>query len=61
MAVIVNSKKTFNCACSRCKSDLQYEYTDTREYVSTDYTGGKDYYRVIDCPVCRNLVIVNPK
>ena len=44
--------------CRKCESRLSYVATDVREEVCTDYTGGRDTYRMITCPVCGNKVIV---
>lgn len=44
--------------CRKCDSRLSYVATDVREEVLTDYTGGRDTYRMITCPVCGNKVHV---
>lgn len=44
--------------CRKCDSRLSYVATDVREETLTDYTGGRDTYRMITCPVCGNKVNV---
>lgn len=56
--VQVIEMKPKEVACRKCKSRLSYVASDVREEVHTDYTGGRDTYRVITCPVCSNKVIV---
>lgn len=52
--VSITPKQT---AC-RCGAVLSYTAQDIKEKVSTDYTGGRDVYRVIRCPVCDKDVAV---
>ncbi len=62
MAVTVISRKhpsaTKRVICMNCGAELEYTKSDTRTKVSTDYTGGKDTYRYLDCPECRNAINV---
>jgi hypothetical protein len=56
MAVKVISLSKKEVTCHSCKSVLEYVYYDTREVRHTDYGGGTDTYRGIDCPVCKSFV-----
>lgn len=56
--VQVVSMKPKEATCRKCDSILSYTAQDVREEVHTDYTGGRDTYRVITCPVCANKVTV---
>ena len=62
MAIEVISRKhstaTKIVVCSNCGSELRYTNADTREETRTDYTGGKDIYRYIDCPDCHKSINV---
>lgn len=42
--------------CRNCGATLNYVPNDIKEDYSTDYTGGKDYYKYIQCPPCGNKV-----
>lgn len=44
--------------CKECCSILSYTNFDTVVEVRTDYTGGKDRYRVLCCPKCNNKMTV---
>lgn len=44
--------------CRNCGATLNYVPNDVKEDYSTDYTGGKDYYKYIQCPPCGNKVHV---
>ena len=58
MAVIVISMSTKQVTCHSCKSILEYKYHDTYTKRFTDYGGGSETYRGIDCPVCKSFVEV---
>lgn len=40
------------CICRNCGVTLEYTPADTTTYVRTDYGGGSDTYREMDCPNC---------
>ena len=44
--------------CGNCGVTLEYTPNDVREDWRTDYTGGKDCYRIVDCPKCQNSITV---
>ena len=44
--------------CRNCGAMLEYTPNDVREDYSSDYTGGRDYYRYIPCPQCNKQVHV---
>ncbi|AGJ71556.1 hypothetical protein Lw1_gp149 [Escherichia phage Lw1] len=44
--------------CRKCETLLSYDATDVREETHTDYTGGRDTYRMITCPICHNKIVV---
>lgn len=44
--------------CKKCGSTLQYTPLDVKRDCTTDYTGSKDYYNFITCPICHNEVHV---
>lgn len=56
MVVKVISLSKKEVICYSCKCVLEYTYYDTREVRHTDYGGGTDTYRGIDCPVCKAFV-----
>lgn len=58
MAVKVISWSKKEVTCYSCKSVLEYIYSDTREMRYTDYGGGSELCRGIDCPVCKSFVEV---
>ena len=43
--------------CHNCASCLQYTPSEEKKDYSTDYTGGKDYFRYIKCPSCNKKVV----
>lgn len=47
------------CSCKNCASELEYTINDTRTEVHTDYGGGRDQVRYIQCPVCNSKVFVS--
>lgn len=44
--------------CRHCGVTLQYVPTDVKNDYTTDYTGGRDYYKFIGCPACGKEVKV---
>jgi hypothetical protein len=44
--------------CGNCACTLEYVPYDIQEDYSTDYTGGRDYYKYIKCPRCLHSVHV---
>lgn len=44
--------------CNKCTSILQYALADVQMDYSSDYNGGRDYYKYVKCPCCGNQVIV---
>lgn len=42
--------------CKQCAAILEYTKSDTRVKTETDYTGDTDYYKVLDCPKCGNII-----
>ena len=59
---IIDEKPSPNVAneiiCTNCGVKLEYVPADTREETRTDYTGGSDTYRVLDCPKCKKKLTV---
>ncbi|QFR55737.1 hypothetical protein JC221_091 [Yersinia phage JC221] len=55
VTVVSVTPKQVSC---RCGAVLSYTPQDIKEKVSTDYTGGRDVYRMIQCPVCNKEVCV---
>ena len=51
-------KVTKQTTCGKCGVTLEYTPNDVREDWRTDYTGGKDCYRIVDCPKCQNSITV---
>lgn len=45
--------------CRNCGAELQYTNADVRVHTTTDYTGCKETDKVINCPDCRRIVMVN--
>ena len=59
MAVkVISGENLREVECWRCGAKLAYVYTDIKEDVQTDYTGGRDSYSYIDCPCCNQKVKV---
>jgi DNA-directed RNA polymerase subunit RPC12/RpoP len=62
MAIEVINKNhlsaTKTVICKNCGAELRYTNADTRNETRTDYTGGKDTYKYIDCPECRHSINV---
>jgi RNase P subunit RPR2 len=46
------------CICKNCGSELEYVPQEVMVNFTSDYTGGKDYYKYITCPSCNKEVIV---
>lgn len=44
--------------CKQCGATLQYTPNDVKEYHGTDYGGGPDGMKWIDCPQCKNRAII---
>ncbi len=44
--------------CRNCGSTLQYVPRDIKERIETDYGGGRDLIKYIDCPECNEHVTV---
>lgn len=44
--------------CKNCGCTLSYVPADVTKDYSTDYTGGRDYFKVIKCPSCSKDVRV---
>lgn len=44
--------------CRNCGVKLEYLPIDVKEYSGTDYSGGPDGHRWIDCPKCSKKVIL---
>lgn len=40
------------CTCKNCGSVLEYLPSDKQQGVDVNYTGDKEFYRCIVCPVC---------
>lgn len=47
-----------SATCRECNAVLSYLPNEVKEDYSTDYTGGRDYYKFITCPCCSSKVIV---
>jgi RNase P subunit RPR2 len=45
--------------CKNCGCTLSYVPADVTEQYTTDYTGGRDYYKAITCPACKQMVRVS--
>ena len=46
------------CKCWKCHSELSYTYPDIETRIVSDYTGHKEIYRYITCPVCKTDVML---
>lgn len=44
--------------CRKCGVTLRYVPIEVKEDYTSDYTGGKDYFKYIACPNCENQVRV---
>ncbi len=44
--------------CKNCGVTLEYTPNDVRKHRSTDYRGGVDIYKVIDCASCNHMIHV---
>jgi hypothetical protein len=44
--------------CRNCASVLEYLLCDVKEKTTHDYDGGSDIYRWIECPQCKQHVVV---
>lgn len=44
--------------CSNCAAILRYTLADTKTETRTDYGGGSDTYRVLECPKCHKKIDV---
>ena len=44
--------------CRNCGSTLQYVPRDIKERTVSDYGGGREIVRYIDCPTCSDRVTV---
>lgn len=44
--------------CPNCKVTVQYLPIDVQEYNGTDYSGGPDGQRWVDCPRCNKKIIL---
>lgn len=56
--VQVIEMKSKEVVCYKCESHLSYVASDVIEVGHTDYTGDRETYKMIICPVCSNKVIV---
>ena len=45
--------------CTNCGVTLEYVPADTKLEKRTDYTGDTDTYRVLTCPVCKEIMTVD--
>lgn len=52
VSTVPHSSVVKEVVCRNCGATLQYVPNDIKEDYSTDYTGGKDYYKYIKCPPC---------
>lgn len=56
MVTVVN-QKPFRITCGKCRSELEYHYSEVQEHkTNQDYLG--DFYLVkgIVCPVCQTVL-----
>lgn len=53
-----HSSASKTVVCANCGAELRYTNADTTEETQTDYTGGKDTYRIIKCPECGKRINV---
>lgn len=60
MVQVVQSR-TFQCTCYKCKSVLEYQYSEVKQGIDCGYDGSRDAYQYIVCPVCQSRATVNPK
>lgn len=57
MAVTVVVQAKYHKTCGKCKSELEYIYSDVQEYkINHDYLGDYDVVAGIRCPTCSNVV-----
>lgn len=57
--VKVISQGVYRKTCHKCSSVLEYTYHDIQESIHTDYSGSREIYRFIICPVCKNVTTVS--
>lgn len=59
MVVVIESPKTKQTTCGRCKATLQYHYMDIEFSIERDHGGGSDRVARISCPACGNMTSVS--
>ena len=47
-----DTKHVKQCSCRNCAAILEYTMADTQTRKDTDYTGGSDIVRFVQCPRC---------
>lgn len=50
--------KVRHVSCGNCASILEYTLKDTYTRVISDYGGGSDTYRFLNCPCCDEQISV---
>lgn len=58
MVTIVTPPPGKPATCRECGAGLTYMPGDVQRGTSTDYGGGKEHYKYIQCPACASKVIV---
>jgi type II secretory ATPase GspE/PulE/Tfp pilus assembly ATPase PilB-like protein len=56
MVTVVN-QKPFRITCGKCKSELEYLYSEVQKYkTNQDYLGDYDTVNGIKCPMCQTVL-----
>lgn len=58
MPQIIQAGKLKIVVCKNCESTLSYHVNEVKSDHKTDYLGDRSDYNYIDCPECRNQVLV---
>lgn len=53
-----NPAAKLRCTCSNCGAILEYTKAEIKEHHGTDYGGGPDGMKWIDCPQCSQKAVL---
>lgn len=58
MITVLQTAPKKKVTCHKCKSVLEYEFTDITTTSESDYSGCSEMVSRINCPVCQSQPIV---
>lgn len=59
MVRVIEKAKSKQTTCHKCRTVLEYEFTDITTTYERDYTGCGDTVSRIHCPVCQSQPVVS--